>query len=241
MNTEILYGFHPVAEAIKANRRKIEKFYFVNNKKSKNQQLIDFAIQKNIPLTNISKDELNNLTESQHNQGVAAIVSPYPVCNFYDCIDNAAQFVLILDNIVDSQNLGAILRTSLAVGIDFVIISKDRSAKPTPSVSKSSAGAMEHMKIAIVTNIVNTIKKLKEKNFWIAGLDKEQGKNIYSTDLSGLLAIVIGGEQKGIRQLVKNNCDFLISIPQKGEINSLNASVAGAVAMYEAFRQRIII
>ncbi len=148
------------------------------------------------------------------------------------------QLLLLLDNVLDPQNLGAIIRTALSVGIDGIIIPKDRSAMPTPAVSKTSAGAIEHVCLIRVTNMVDTIKVLKQQGVWVVGLDKGADKTVYSSDLTGSVAIVIGGEEKGIRPLVKKNCDFLVSIPQIGQVNSLNASVAAAIAMYEAFRQR---
>ena len=139
---------------------------------------------------------------------------------------------------MDPHNLGALVRTALCVGVEGIIIPKDRSVPPTPSVSKASAGAMEHIRLARVTNMVNTIKALKKKGLWIAGMEKTSNTSIFSSDLTGPIAIVIGGEEKGMRLLVKKHCDFLMSIPQTGPVNSLNASVAGAIAMYEVYRQR---
>jgi len=124
------------------------------------------------------------------------------------------------------------------VGIDGAVVPKDRSVSPTPTVSKASAGALEHIRLARVNNMVRTVKILKDLGLWIIGTDQNAQQSVYSNDLTGPIAIVIGGEEKGIRPLVRRNCDILISIPQVGPINSLNASVAGAVVMYEAFRQR---
>ena len=147
-------------------------------------------------------------------------------------------FILILDQVVDTHNLGALIRTAVCAGVQAVILPKDRSALPTPAVSKASAGAMEHMKIVQVVNIVNTIKELKQEGLWIAGLDSEGEKSVFDADFTIPTALVIGGEEKGIRPLVKKHCDFLVSIPQKGPIDSLNASVAGAIVMVEVLRQR---
>ncbi len=146
----------------------------------------------------------------------------------------------MLDNIQDPQNLGAIIRTALCVGIHGVVVPKDRSASPTPAVSRASAGALEHIRLVRVTNLVQTIKHCKSRGLWVMGLQQNAVQSIYAADLSGSIAIVLGGEQKGIRRLVEKNCDFMVSIPQLGTLNSLNASAAGAVAMYEAFRQRNI-
>ena len=146
--------------------------------------------------------------------------------------------LVLLDSVLDPQNLGAIIRTAVAVGVDAVVIPKNRSASPTPSVSKTSAGALEHLNLARVTNMVAAMKMLKTKGIWTFGLDRAADVSIYSADLAGPVAVVIGGEEKGIRPLVKKHCDFLMSIPQIGPVDSLNASVAGAIAMYEVFRQQ---
>jgi len=126
----------------------------------------------------------------------------------------------------------------LCVGIDGVVVPKDRSASPTPAVSKASAGALEHIHLVRITNLVQTIKHCKSRGLWVMGLQQNATQSIYAADLSGPIAIVLGGEQKGMRRLVEKNCDFLVSIPQQGTLNSLNVSAAAAVAMYEAFRQR---
>ena len=148
--------------------------------------------------------------------------------------------MLMLDNVQDPQNLGAIIRTALCVGIHGVVVPKDRSASPTPAVSRASAGALEHIRLVRVTNLVQTIKHFKSCGLWVMGLQQNAAQSIYAADLSGSIALVLGGEQKGIRRLVEKNCDFMVAIPQQRTLNSLNASAAGAVAMYEAFRQRNI-
>ncbi|MDM8539097.1 23S rRNA (guanosine(2251)-2'-O)-methyltransferase RlmB, partial [Desulfobacterales bacterium HSG17] len=148
---------------------------------------------------------------------------------------------LILDSIVDTHNLGALIRTAQCVGISGIIIPKDRAAGPTPGVSKASAGALEHVSLIQAVNLVNIIKELKKKGIWIFGLTPDARQSFFEQELKGPVAIIVGGEEKGIRPIVKKQCDFLVSIPQKGHIDSLNASVAGAVVMYEAFRQRLIL
>lgn len=148
------------------------------------------------------------------------------------------RFLLLLDNIQDPHNLGALSRTALCAGVEGIIIPRDRSAGPGPTACKASAGALEHLPVAQITNMVKFIKELKRINFWIIGLDGESKQSVFSIDLTCNLAIIIGGEEKGIRLLVKKECDYLVSIPQSEQINSLNASAAGAVVMYEALRQR---
>jgi 23S rRNA (guanosine2251-2'-O)-methyltransferase len=170
-------------------------------------------------------------------------VTPYPTLDLSDLISGknftaSSNFFLLIDNIVDPHNLGALLRTALCATLSGVIIPKDRSAEPSPTVSKSSAGALEHIRLATVVNMANAIKELKKNNIWIIGLDKDGKRSIYDNDFTGNIALVVGGEESGIRPLVKKNCDYLSYIPQNGPVSSLNASVAGAIAMYEAYRQR---
>jgi len=242
MKTEVLYGIHPVFEALKAGRRNFYKIYLSQDKVSKRlKKILDVAASLKISLERIKASKLESITGTDLHQGIGASVSPYPLAGFSDIVDKqraAGHFLLLLDNVVDAHNLGALIRTALCVGIDGVIITKDRSAMPTPAVSRSSAGALEHIALAIVTNMVNTINMLKEKGVWIVGMDRASQSSIFSFDFSGSIALIIGGEEKGIRSLVKKHCDFITSIPQEGPITSLNASVAGAVVMYEAFRQR---
>jgi len=244
MKTEILYGINPVFEALKADRRKIFKIYIAENKTSgRIGKVVKLAESKKIPVKEVNTIQLKSIAGTGQHQGISAKVKPYVMASLTDItgsepINNNHRFLLLLDNVLDPRNLGAIIRTALGVGIDGIIIPKDRSATPTPAVSKTSAGAIEHVCLIRVTNMVDTIKVLKQHGVWIVGLDKGADKNVYSSDLTGSIAMVIGGEEKGIRPLVKKNCDFLVSIPQVGQVNSLNASVAAAIAMYEAFRQR---
>ena len=244
MKTEILYGFHPVFEALKADRRNFFEVYVSKDKISKQfGKLLAIAESKKISVKKLKLSQLKYLTKTDLHQGIGARVSSYPFIELNDIFDSPQhpdinQLFLLLDNVVDPQNLGAIIRTALCVGVNGVIITKDRSALPTPAVSKASAGALEHVNVIRVTNIVTTIKILKNKGVWIFGMDKNADKDIFFCDFSGSLGIVIGGEEKGIRSLVRKQCDLLISIPQIEKINSLNASVAAAVVMYEVFRQR---
>ena len=242
--TEILYGIHSVHEALQAGRRHFFALYVTKDKASKRlSMVVEAAEVLNVPVKRVNAAQLDLVTGTDHHQGIGAVVSPYPLAGIADIVGRAGSasadcFLLLLDNVIDPHNLGALVRTALGVGIDGIVIPKDRSALPTPTVSKASAGALEHASLVRVTNMVNTIKVLKQKGLWIAGLDIVANRSIYSSDLAGSIAIVIGGEEKGIRPLVKKQCDILMSIPQSSRINSLNASVAGAVVMYEAFRQR---
>ena len=247
MKSEILYGIHPVIEAIRANRRDIYEVYIEKGKSSRRlEKVLSLAEFKKIPVVSVKPSTLKSITGTELHQGVGAKTNPYPLAelsDFEDKVpkDHSKSLILLLDNILDPQNLGALIRTALCVQVDGIIIPKDRSALPTPAVSKASAGALEHVKLVRVVNMVRTINTLKEKGLWIVGMDKASDQSIFFSDLTGPVAIVIGGEEKGIRPLVKKKCDFLMSIPQTGPVNSLNAAVAGAIAMYEAFRQRMFL
>jgi 23S rRNA (guanosine2251-2'-O)-methyltransferase len=176
-------------------------------------------------------------------QGVAAVTEPLPLIHLAKVLprkkSNSSYGIwLLLDNITDPNNLGAIIRTALCAGVKAVIFPKDRSAPPSPVVSKASAGALEHISLCRVTNLAETLKKLKAHGIWVAGLDAGAEDSLYHHDLSGPLALVVGGEEKGIRPRVKRQCDFLLSIPQMGPVSSLNASVAAAIAIFESLRQQ---
>jgi 23S rRNA (guanosine2251-2'-O)-methyltransferase len=247
MSSEILYGIHPVVAAINANRRHIHEIYFEKGKKSARLDRIWTLVEaKNLPVVMVKSAILSSITGTDLHQGVGAKTSGYVYAKFSAINDKVRNrrsggLLLLLDNIVDPQNLGALVRTALCVRVDGVIIPKDRSALPTPAVSKASAGALEHVALVRVVNMVRTIEALKATGWWIVGMDKSSGQSIFFSDLTGSTAIVIGGEEKGIRPLVKKKCDYLLSIPQAGPIGSLNASVAGAIAMYEAFRQKAVV
>jgi 23S rRNA (guanosine2251-2'-O)-methyltransferase len=244
VKSELLYGIHPVFEALAAGRRRVYEIYLDKEKTSSRlTQIESMAEARDVLKKRIGPGDFKALTGTIGHQGAVAVVGPYPQVTVQDILqagqgEDGKHFLLMLDNIQDPQNLGAIIRTALCVGIHGVIVPQDRSASPTPAVSKASAGALEHIRLVRVTNLVQTIKHCKTSGLWVMGLQKDAVQSIYSADLSGSIALVLGGEQKGIRRLVKKKCDFLVSIPQQGVLNSLNASVAAAVAMYEAFRQR---
>lgn len=244
MKYEILYGIHSVMEALKAKRRRISSICVQKEKAETKRfaELLDIAHTRKILVEEVSSKKFSSLCRSEAHQGIFAKTDPYPISNIFDILkknDESGKrlFILVLDGILDPGNMGALIRTALCSGVDCIVISKDRSAQPTPDVSRISAGAMEHIKICKVTNLVKTIEALKKAGIWVFGLDLHGKESIFQQDLSEGIAIVTGGEEKGIRPLVRKHCDHLVSIPQQGPLNSLNASVAGAVAMYEAFRQ----
>jgi len=239
---EILYGYHPVREALLAGKRRIADIYVTRGKKSPRiQDITSLALAAQVSVHHVPVTKIESLADTPSHQGVCAAADAYRYSNLNDLLAsprNRNALILLLDHVVDPHNLGALIRSAFCAGLDGVVITKDRSAGPSPAVSKSSAGTMEHIALTRVTNMVTTIKVLKTSGLWVAGLDKSSGNSIYATDLTGPLALVVGSEEKGIRPLVKKHCDLLMAIPQIGKVDSLNASVAGGVVMYEAFRQR---
>lgn len=243
-NAEILCGFHSVQEALRAGRRQIVSVLIAKGKKSNRLDRIrDLAAHAGLPVRETASAELDRLSAGIRHQGVAARSGPYPLPAAGARIAMLAQtqdpcFILILENMEDPHNMGALIRTAVCAGADAVFIPKDRAAMPSPSVSRSSAGAMEHADIFVMTNTAATLRQLKACHVWVGGLDAGGDTELFQTDMTGRFALVVGSENKGVRPLVRKQCDFLISIPITGPVNSLNASVAGAVAMYEALRQR---
>ncbi len=245
MKSEILYGIHPVSEALKSGSRQFMALYVTRDKTSSRlTPLLHLAETRKIPVEIIPESRLTAMAGSDRHQGIGARVSPCPISDFSEVLEGAESggmpFLLLLDNLEDPQNLGALIRTALCAGVQAVVLPRDRSASPTPAVSKASAGALEHMSVDRVTNMARTIGLLKDRGIWVFGLDAAGDRTVYDCDFTVPLALVVGGEDTGVRPLVKKNCDALIAIPQTGMIGSLNASVAGAVAMYEVFRQRRI-
>ena len=241
---EIIYGIHPVTEALKAGRRKVSRVYISRENPGKRVNKLAEKIRKtDIYVEAVSREQLNKLSRSDYHQDIAARVSLLPTTAGSRLLEPESgigpdTFLLVLDSVVDPQNFGALVRTAVCMGADAVIISRDRSAGPGPAASRASAGAMEHARICVVTNLANYMKDLKKNGFWIIGLDHMAHLSIAETDMTGKCALIIGGEDTGIRPLVKRRCDFLCAIAQSGPVNSLNASVAGGMAVYEAMRQR---
>ncbi len=235
----ILYGIHPVGEAIAAGRRKIFRLYVSSRPSDRIRRITARAARQRIPIETLSADRLRTLAKTSSHQGICARVGGFDFSDIHPFLSPLqATLILVLDGLVDPRNVGALIRTAHCVGVDGVILPKDRSASLTPSVVMASAGAVEHSRLARVTNISRALKQLKSTGAWVVGLDPSANRSIFEADLSGPLVLVVGSEEKGIRPLVKKNCDFLVSIPQLGRVDSLNASVAGAVVLYEAFRQR---
>jgi 23S rRNA (guanosine2251-2'-O)-methyltransferase len=240
-NTGIIIGRNAVIEALKADRE-IEKILVSGTGEGSIKKIIAMASDKKIPIHFSDKVTLDRASDGDNHQGVVASVSAAPNAELEDILDYAKSrgedpFIIILDGIEDPHNLGAIIRTAECAGAHGVVIPKRRAAGITEVVAKTSAGAIEYMRCARVANIAQTIDKLKSQGVWIAACDM-YGETLYEANLKGPIAIVIGGEGNGIGKLVKEKCDFTISIPMKGHIGSLNASNAAAVVLYEVRRQR---
>ena len=206
-------------------------------------KIIAIAKQRKIIIVEKDKRQMEQMAQTQNYQGVIAMVPPFEYCEVEDILDLAKQrkeeaFILILDGIEDPHNLGSIIRTAETAGVHGIIIPKRRAAPVNSTVNKVSAGAVEYMKIARVTNISNTIEELKKEGVWICGTDINTNTFYNQQDLKGPLAIVIGNEGTGMSEKVKKNCDFLVKIPMKGKITSLNASVSTGIILYEAVKQR---
>lgn len=239
---ETIIGRNAVLEALKGNRE-IEKITLAKGAEGSVKQIVAKARDRHIPIYYSDKARMDKAASGGVHQGVIAVVSDYKYCTVDDILARAAQrgedpFIIILDGLEDPHNLGAIMRTAECAGVHGIVIPKRRSVSVTETVAKTSAGAVEYMLCAKVTNIANEIEKLKEKGVWIGACD--MGPDLYyRQDLKGPIAIVIGAEGAGISRLVKEKCDFVVSIPMKGNITSLNASNAASILMYEVVRQRM--
>lgn len=207
-------------------------------------KIIAIANEKRVIIVEKDKRQMEQMAQNENYQGVIAIVPPFEYCEIDDILQvakerNEEPFVLILDGIEDPHNLGSIIRTAETAGVHGIIIPKHRAACVNSTVNKVSAGAVQHMKIARVTNISDCINELKDKGLWICGTDISTDKYYYDQDYRGPIGIVIGNEGKGMSDKVKKNCDFLVKIPMKGKVTSLNASVSAGIVVYEAMKQRM--
>lgn len=242
----LIYGINPVTEAIVSGKT-INKIYAQKGNKEV-YQVIQKAKDKKIVVVESEKLKLDRMITSENeklknSQGIVASVTDYNYFTIDDILQeaykrNESPFIIILDKIEDPQNLGAIVRSAECLGAHGVIIQKRNAAQVTETVEKVAAGACNYVKIARVTNITESIKYLKKNGLWIYGLDMEGASDIYDTDLTGPIGLVIGNEGSGISKLVLQNCDFVIKIPMVGHIESLNASVSAAISMYEIVRQK---
>ncbi|MBQ2676885.1 MAG: 23S rRNA (guanosine(2251)-2'-O)-methyltransferase RlmB [Clostridia bacterium] len=241
-DTGIIAGRNAVSEALKSGRE-IENIMVAKGAGGSVLPLISQCKKRGIPVKEMPRQTLDQKLPGINHQGIAAVVSCAQYAELEDILKAAKDkgtnaFILILDELEDPHNLGAIIRTAEASSVDGIIIPKRRSAGLTQTVAKVASGALEYVPVARVSNICAAIDTLKENGIWVYGADMD-GDTVYNTDLTGNIALVIGSEGRGISRLVKENCDFLVKLPMFGQINSLNASVAAGALMYETVRQRL--
>mgnify|MGYP005782387959 CR=1 FL=1 len=238
-------GRNAVLELLESDKD-INKIYVQNGEMHGSiHKILAIAKEKKVVVVRVDKAKLNEMSQTNNHQGVIAIVPPYEYYEVDDLLEEAKNkkedpFLLILDGIEDVHNLGSIIRTAETAGVHGIIIPKRRAALVNSTVKKTSAGAAEYVKIARVNNINETIRYLKEQGIWICGTDMDTQNYYYEQDLTGPIAIVIGSEGSGMSRLVKDNCDFIVKIPMKGKISSLNASVSAGIVIYEAVKQKQI-
>ena len=243
---EFLYGHWAVIEAMRSGRRAL-KALMVHERAEKRGSVgdaINMAEELNVPVQRVQRRILDDLAKNGNHQGVVLRVGPYPYCDIEDILQKAARhsekpFILLLDLLKDPQNVGSLIRVSDAVGVHGIVIQERRSVAVTPAVVNASSGAVEHILVAQVTNLVSAMKRLKDDDIWLVGLDV--GPNVPpldKTDLDLPLALVMGSEGEGLRRLVRDTCDLLLTLPMRGKVGSLNVATAGAIALYSAWSAR---
>jgi 23S rRNA (guanosine2251-2'-O)-methyltransferase len=243
---EMLYGRNATFECLRAGQREVLKLIVAQGVRERGTlaDAIALAGEQQIAVQRVDRQQLDRLGRGVHHQGIMAEVGEYAYVGLEDILATAAErdeppWLLLLDCLQDPQNLGTLLRTAEVAGVHGVVLPERRSVGVTPAVVSASSGASEHMLIAQVTNLARTIKALQERDVWIAGLEGvPEATVLWQADLSGALGLVVGSEGQGMRRLVRESCDFMVRLPVRGQINSLNAAVAGSVALYEIARQR---
>ncbi|OGQ23674.1 MAG: 23S rRNA (guanosine(2251)-2'-O)-methyltransferase RlmB [Deltaproteobacteria bacterium RIFCSPLOWO2_02_FULL_44_10] len=242
MKTEIICGKNAIIEVLRAGKRKCFEIYLASGKKEKTADEMEmFAREYNIPYRLVSREEIEKISRVEKNQGIAARVEAFAFSDLKDILASSKEgnVLLILDGVLDPQNLGSLLRTAHQLGVAGVCLPKDNSAPVGPATTRAASGATEWLSIVQVTNVTSTINLLKEKGYWIYGAEGGEEKNLFETDFKNHpIALVLGGEGKGMRRLVKESCDVLISIPMSGKLDSLNVSAAGAIIMSQVISQR---
>jgi 23S rRNA (guanosine2251-2'-O)-methyltransferase len=240
---KFLFGINPILERLKATPNDISEILIAKGSSALALQGIEVQARRiKLPVKYVAPELLDQLSDGQRHQGIVAKVEAYHYSSFAELLKavpslSELMWILILDGLTDPRNFGALLRTAEAVGIQHVVIPKDRAVAVTPTVVKASAGAVHYLKIYRETNLRRVILKLKELGFWIVGLDPKGTETIYDRVYPKRLGIVLGSEGEGIRPLILSECDYRVSIPMRGKISSLNVSVAGAVFFYELLRQ----
>jgi 23S rRNA (guanosine2251-2'-O)-methyltransferase len=243
---EVLYGLHPVEEALRSGRRRFDHVVVAREREdARIEKLVALCRQNGVRVLREAREQLTLLAQAPAHQGVVAMVHPQEFLSIEDlyaplhsALPAAARLLLALDGVEDPQNLGALLRVADGAGVDGVVLTERRSAPLSPVAVKASAGASEHLRIARVVNLARALEGLKRQNLWIIGLDERGTCDYDQFDLTGDCVLVLGREGAGLHELIRRSCDYLLRIPMAGGVSSLNVSAAGAVVLYEAFRQR---
>jgi 23S rRNA (guanosine2251-2'-O)-methyltransferase len=244
MKHEQIEGKNSVLEALRGNRTAYELLISKSLKEDRSlSEIVQLARRARVPVVNMPREELDRLAKTENNQGVILRLEPVRYTGFHKLQEMMAQeeqppLVLLLDGVTDPQNLGGIIRPAEAAGVYAIILPRHRAAPVTPTVSHVASGALEHMRICTVPNLTMVIGELKEFGFWVVGTDAYAAKTCYEADFTGMMALVMGAEHRGISRLVKEHCDLLVRIPMYGRISSLNVGAASAVLLFEAMRQR---
>jgi 23S rRNA (guanosine2251-2'-O)-methyltransferase len=235
---DLLYGRNSVVEALRAERRRIHRLLVADGTHGL-ESLASLAREHHIPVEVVDRRRLEQRVGSYHHQGVIAEASAFAYVDVDDLLGVEAPLLLALDSLQDPQNFGTLLRTALAVGVHGVLMAEHRAVGVTPAVSNASAGAVEQLRVARVTNLVRALRHFKDRGVWAWGLAVDADQTYWDADLNGPLCVVVGSEGSGLSRLVRETCDALIRVPMaQGSVQSLNASVAGSLVLYEAFRQR---
>ena len=243
----LIYGINPIIKILTTRPKDTKQIYFLSSSLNTSQKkILNIANKNKIKINYIENDksdflfkELNCKNKIAH-QKVFATIKVKPELNFDEYIKNeSSNFCVILDGVTDPNNLGAIIRNLSAFGVDLLILPKNRSAKIDATVYKTSAGEIEEINIALVNNLSSTVKKLKENGFWIYAFEEDASQSIWDTDFSGKVVCVLGGESTGVRRLVKENCDFLLKIPMKNGVQSLNVSSSSSIMCYEVYKNKL--
>lgn len=242
---QVIYGINPVMEALRAPDTKVKEILIAQGRKGNLERILQLAGEQHVRVRYRARNDLAALAKARFHQGVVAMVEGYGYATLDRIIDRWKKsgikaLILVLDSIQDPRNLGALVRTANVCGAHGVIIPRDRAARITPIVVKASAGATALTPVARVTNIASTLERLKEEGIWILGAEAEAETSFFQQDMTMDLAMVIGSEGRGIRPLVLSKCDLTVSIPMRGQIPSLNASVAAGILLYEVIRQRLM-
>jgi 23S rRNA (guanosine2251-2'-O)-methyltransferase len=243
-DAEVVAGPHAALEILRAGRRAVRRLVLARRETGETiEAILDLAKRRRVPVEVRQREELDRQVRGATHQGVLLEVGPFPYAEPETLVSRAGTdlepgFLLVLDGIQDPQNLGAIVRSAEAAGVHGCVLPKDRAAGVTAAAVRASAGATEHLPIARVPNVAAFLARVKSEGFWVVGTDAAAGRDLFTTDLTEPLALVIGGEERGLRHLTKARCDLIVQIPSRGRVASLNASAAAAVCLFEAARQR---